>query len=332
MIASAVRWCVRILPAVLLACTLALPAPRVRATSMASGSAVGQADHASGSAASAQLSNPAQGCGTTAPAARVVTLAPHVTELVFAAGAGDQVVGTVQASDYPPAAKKIARVGDGLQLNAETILALQPTLVVGWLPNGASQALQSRLAAAGIPWLYAHPETLEDIPRLIRQLGERLCVQDTANQQAQSLEARIQELSAVRPADSGQVPRVLLEISAQPLIVLGRDPLINDLVTRCGAHNLYADQALPSLQPSLESILQAQPDAIILSPSSEAAQARRQAWWSDLGVQAAQAGRVYAVPPDWLHRPGPRLIDAAEALCNDLQQAKDRQMDYSSKR
>src|SRR5690606_13623119 len=105
---------------------------------------------------------------------KIITLAPHATELIFAAGAGDQITATVQSSDYPPQAREIPRIGDGVHINVETLLAMQPDIVIAWLPTEAVQALKPGLSAAGIQLLFSTPRKLDDIPNDIRRFGKLL--------------------------------------------------------------------------------------------------------------------------------------------------------------
>lgn len=248
---------------------------------------------------------------------RVITLAPSATELVYAAGAGADIVGTVLRSDYPPEARAIPRIGDGIQFSEETILTLRPTLVVGWLPSDGTRSLARRLAPLGVPLVYANPKSLDDIPALIRDLGERLGTRATADAAARGLERRIHALRPAPPPPQ----TVFIEISADPLYTLGRDPLTNDLLARCGGTNPYATHAIPAPQVSVESVLHLNPQVLIVSPYGRETLAARRAWWAQHGLAAALAGRIYAVDPDLLHRPGPRLVDAAEAICADLRNA-----------
>ncbi|MGB6242379.1 MAG: cobalamin-binding protein [Castellaniella sp.] len=252
------------------------------------------------------------------PPPRVITLAPSVTELVYAAGAGADIVGTVLHSDYPPAAREIRRIGDGIQASEESILALRPTLVVAWYPTEATRALDSRLQTLNIPLLYANPGTLDEIPALIRTLGQRLGTQAHADAAAAALQQRIDRLQPAAPP----AQTVFLEISTDPLFTLGRDPLINDLLARCGGINPYADSRVAAPQVSVESVLHLDPQVLIMSPYGRETLEARTRWWSEHGLTAARQGRIYAIDPDWLHRPGPRLIDAAEAICRDLQRAR----------
>jgi iron complex transport system substrate-binding protein/vitamin B12 transport system substrate-binding protein len=249
---------------------------------------------------------------------RVITLAPSATELVYAAGAGADIVGTVLRSDYPADALAIPRIGDGIQFSEESILTLHPTLVVGWQPTDGTRSLERRLAPLGVPLVYANPKSLDDIPALIRALGERLGTGATADAAARGLERRIRALRPAQPPPQ----TVFIEISADPLYTLGRDPLTNDLLARCGGVNPYADGAIPAPQVSVESVLHLNPRVLIMSPYGRETLAARRAWWTQHGLAAAHAGRIYAVDPDLLHRPGPRLVDAAEAICADLRNSR----------
>lgn len=269
-------------------------------------------------AAACLCAGPARGAGTPP---RIVTLAPNATELVYAAGAGGAIVGTVLRSDYPPAARAIPRVGDGIQLSEESILALHPTLVVGWQPSDGTRSLAQHLTPLGVPLIYADPKSLDDIPALVRDLGERLGTRAAANAAARDLERRIRALRPAAPPPQ----TVFIEISADPLYTLGRDPLTNDLLARCGGVNPYAEGAIAAPQVSVESVLRLNPRVLILSPYGRDTLAVRRAWWSRHGLAAARAGRIYAIDPDLLHRPGPRLVDAAEAICADLRDSRARQ-------
>ncbi|MGB3426434.1 MAG: cobalamin-binding protein [Castellaniella sp.] len=260
------------------------------------------------------------GAAWAAPPPRIVTLAPNATELVYAAGAGADIVGTVLRSDYPPEARDIPRVGDGIQFSEELILTLRPTLVIGWQPSDGSRSLAQRLAPLGVPLIYTDPKSLDDIPSLIRDLGARLGTQRAAEDTARGLERRIRALRPAPPPPQ----TVFIEISADPLYTLGRDPLTNDLLARCGGVNPYADSAIPAPQVSVESVLSLNPQVLILSPYGRDTLAARQAWWAQHGLAAAHADRIYAIDADQLHRPGPRLVDAAEAICADLRDSRAR--------
>ncbi|MGA0583690.1 MAG: cobalamin-binding protein, partial [Castellaniella sp.] len=128
-------------------------------------------------------------------------------------------------------------------------------------------------------------------------------------------------IRALRPAPPPP-QTVFIEISADPLYTLGRDPLTNDLLARCGGINPYADRAIAAPQVSVESVLHLNPRVLIMSPYGRDTLDARKAWWSRHGLAAARTGRIYSIDPDLLHRPGPRLVDAAEAICADLRDSR----------
>ncbi len=248
---------------------------------------------------------------------RIVTLAPSTTELVFAAGAGKYIVGTVLSSDYPPAAKSIPRVGDGIQFSAETIIALRPSVVIGWQTTPATQALAAKLKPLGIPVTYSAPQSLEQVVTSVIDLGQRFGTLAHAQAVASDLQRRLQALERYHNANGQQIT-VFLQISQQPLYALGNDPVINDLIERCGGSNIYAKQAIAAPQVSLESVLSIQPELVIIAPEDPHDLAASQAWWASYGLRAALNHNFIAINPDLLYRPGPRLLAAAEIICQGL--------------
>lgn len=255
------------------------------------------------------------------PAERVVTLAPHLTELVYAAGGGGRLVGTVTSSDYPPAARRLPRVGDGLNISLERLLSLKPDLVLAWQPSAATRALAPALDALHIPLEYMAPRGLDDIARDVARLGGLLGTAPQADAAAAALARRI---AALRARYGGrQVISVFIEIGIDPLYTIGRDALLNDVLRSCSGVNIYARSSLAAPQVDAESVLLARPDAIVTAAAANGRRRQeRQAYWSALRLPAARAGHVYAIDPDALFRPGPRLVQATEDLCRDLDQVR----------
>lgn len=251
---------------------------------------------------------------------RIITLAPHVTEMVFAAGAGRYIVGTVSSSNYPPLAKKIPRVGNGIQLSAERIVALRPSLILAWRSAGAVRRIAPLVSQLHIPIVYIAPRTLHDIPDDIIKLGQRLGTERQARKEAKKLSGRIKALAA-KYAQRKPVS-VYIEVGAMPLYTLGKDPLTNDALRVCGGVNVFAGTSIPAPQVSAESVLEKQPDAVIIPTTNAKHLAARTAYWAGLHLPAALAHHVYGINPDKLFRPGPRLVDATEELCKDLDQAR----------
>lgn len=251
---------------------------------------------------------------------RAVTLTPHITELLFAAGAGDKIVATVTRSDYPPAARSIPRIGDGMNVNIEKIIALKPDLVIAWQPSGAAQTLAPTLDKLHVPLIYSQPKSLQDIPDQIAQFGQLFGTQSIADPTAARLRQR---LNALEERYAARKPvTVFIEVGTAPLYTIGGDPLLNDALRLCGGINIYAQSSLAAPQISTESILVKQPDVIITADIEPAKLQQRHQEWAALHLPAATQGHIYAIDPDQLFRPGPRLIDATESLCQYLDQAR----------
>ncbi len=253
------------------------------------------------------------------PARRVITLAPHATELVYAAGAGAAMAGTVKGSDFPEAARQLPSIGDGAQPNAERVAILQPDLVIAWLP-GATDPLMPKLQALGVPVFYSDPRTLAAIPDEIETLGRLFGTEAAAAKEADSLRARLARL-AERYQDRTPV-RVFIQAGRDPLYTLNKRSIVNDAIRLCGGVNLFADATVTAPQVSLESVLGARPDAVVAGVSGIEDLRATAAAWTASRLPAALAGHVYGVDADILYRPGPRLIDATEALCQALDRAR----------
>lgn len=251
---------------------------------------------------------------------RVITLSPHATEIIHAAGAGHTLVGTVSSSDFPDSARALPRVGDGILLNQERILTLRPTLVVGWLRSAAARQVETLAARLGAEVMYSRPLRLLDIPEEVRRLGQRLGTRTEAERAAGQLEARIRALET-RHAGQPRV-KVFIELGDRPLYTIGADPLINDVLRTCGAVNVYADTGMPAPRVPVESVLVQRPELLVATeqPHSGAAEVRKR--WAERGLEAAQKGHLHLADPDALYRPGPRLVDAAEALCAAVDAAR----------
>lgn len=249
------------------------------------------------------------------PVTRIVSLAPNLTEIVFAVGAGNKLVGRTSYCDYPPEAKAVAEVGDTLHPSLERIIALKPQVV---LVSTASQleVFTQQLQNQNIRVVVTDPHDLEGVFRSIQQIGE-MTGQKT---QADNLVAKLRErANAVEQAVKDKEPvRVFYQVSAEPLYTAGHDAFVTDLLRRAGAASVTAD--VPGAWPkySNESALAAKPEAIILptggsmgSVNSDVTEALRQS-------PAVVQGHVYKINDDYLTRPGPRAIDGLEAMARAL--------------
>jgi iron complex transport system substrate-binding protein len=255
------------------------------------------------------------------PAKRIVSLAPHATENLFAAGAGGLLVGAVEYSDFPAAASSIRRVGNYARPDLEAIVALKPDLVVAW-QSGNADATLSRLSALGLTIYQTQPDHLDDIPANIEKLGRLAGTEATANREAAAFRKRLAALRnqyATRPA----VP-VFYQAWHQPLLTVGGDQIISDVISLCGGHNIFAGLAAKAPTVSVEAVLAADPEAIVASGMGRDTPVGLEDWRQWKKLRAVTRNNLFFVPADLMQRPTPRLLDGAEALCRHLETARSR--------
>jgi iron complex transport system substrate-binding protein len=248
---------------------------------------------------------------------RIVSLAPGATEMLFAAGAGAQVIATVEYSDEPPAARRVPRIGDVAAVDMERLVALHPDVVVLWA-GGGNPAQREKIAGLRIPIYQQQVARLADIPAAVRRLGALAETTVVAERAAATMEARLAALTATYGARPGWRPSVLLQVWNRPIYTVGGKHLMSDALELCGARNVFAD--LPEAGPvvDMESIIARDPDIIVAAaPTGEGA-----AWvadWTQLtSLSAVRHKRVVAFEDQALSRLGPSVIGATENLCRTL--------------
>lgn len=247
------------------------------------------------------------------PALRIISLAPHLTELAFAAGAGERLVGVVRDSDYPAQARAIPQIGDAAGADFERIVALQPDLVLAW-GSGNRLSVIERLGQLGFPVLVLEPRKLEDIPRHLRMLGVLVGTDAQAETVARSFSDRAAKLRA-RYQRSRSVA-VMFEMWHRPIMTVNGDHMISDVLRMCGARNVFADLPRLAAEVSLEQVLMRDPEVIVVG--SEEADAGIADWQDYPYLKAVGRGRVFSVSADLITRQTPRILDAAEQICADL--------------
>lgn len=257
------------------------------------------------------------------PAQRIVSLAPNITELLFAVGAGDKVVGAADYSDYPPLAKQIPRVGGYDRFDLESVLALHPDLVVGW-PSGNPVALLDKLEKLGVTLFMTDPHHLDDIPLDLERLGQLTGNENQATQEAARFRQRRAQLGNPAPGDSPV--RLFYQVWHQPLMTVNGEHLISDIMALCGGENIFA--SLSQLAPviDVEAVLAANPEAIIASGMGEQRPEWLDQWrvWSQL--IAVKQDNLFFIPPDLIQRHTPRILDGATMLCQQLATARKRRL------
>jgi iron complex transport system substrate-binding protein len=253
------------------------------------------------------------------PARRIVSLAPNVTELLYAAGAGNFVVGAVAYSDYPEAAKSIPRVGGGAGLDIEAVVALHPDLVIAWQSGNPSWQIE-RLFALGMPVFVTEPRKLGDIADLLDKFGKLSGTEAMAGKTAADFRRHLAQL---RQRYSGRpVVPVFYQILDSSLLTVSRRHLINDVIQLCGGRNVFAD--LPGLTPraDVESMVQRNPEVILASGYEPLWPVWRDRWRTWPMLAAVAQDNLFLIPPDLIHRHSPRILEGAEQVCAVLEQAR----------
>jgi iron complex transport system substrate-binding protein len=251
-------------------------------------------------------------------AQRIVSLAPHATELLFAAGAGSHVVGVITPADWPPEAAIVPRIGDSRAIDLERIVALRPDLAVAW--PYVTPAQLERLRDLGVAVYLSDPHTPEEIAGDLERLGALAGTGDSALRAATAFRTR---LSALRARERGASKvRVFYEIWHQPLYTIGGGHLITAAIDLCGGENVFGSIRLPAPSVSVEAVLAAEPEAIVAGTDDAIRPTWLDAWESWRSVPAVARGNLFVVDANLLHRAGPRFIDGVDQLCSALDRAR----------
>lgn len=248
---------------------------------------------------------------------RIVSLAPNLTELAYAAGAGGTLVGTVEYSDYPDAARALPRVGDAWRVDPERVLALKPDLVLAW-PSGTPVDTIARLESLGLRVVSIPTYRLADVATALRTIGKIAGTPAAADASAAAFDRRVRQLRA----DHAGVPEVsvFIEIDDEPLFTVNGRHVISEIVELCGGRNVFAD--LPQLAPpvSLEAVLARDPQVILSTDDTIADPLALWRRWTR--IAAVRDGTIYSMSSDTLTRATPRLADGAREVCSALDDAR----------
>ena len=255
------------------------------------------------------------------PAKRIVALAPHIAESLFAVGAGRQLIGTVDFSDFPPEAKQVPRVGGYSRIDLEAVAALKPDLVIAW-DSGNPAPQVSKLRELGLTVFVSQPNKMDDIATQLEQYGRLAGTEATARRTAEGFRQR---LAALRRENAGKpAVRTFYQIWTTPLMTVGGQQIITDAIALCGGENVFGK--LPTMAPaiSIEAVLAADPEVIIASGMGDA----RPEWLDDWArwprLKAVQRGNLFHINPDLMNRHTPRLLEGTSRLCKLLDQARAR--------
>ncbi|MFC0254563.1 cobalamin-binding protein [Massilia consociata] len=251
------------------------------------------------------------------PAMRVISMSPHVTELLFAAGGGDRIVGTVSYSDYPEAAKSIPRIGSNREIDLERVIAMKPDLVVAWMHNNSERQIEM-VRRLGVPVFLSDPQTLESIPEKVGRLGQLMGTELVANAAAAELR---RQLAGLRSRYAGRpTVRTFYQVWDKPLYTLSGRHIITDALRLCGGENIFAKLTVTAPIVSVESVLQADPEAII--GTAEKNYGGVALWKPYATLTATRNDNLFTVDGDLLNRAGPRMIAGTAILCEKLELAR----------
>lgn len=261
------------------------------------------------------------------PPQRVITLAPNLTEFVYAVGAGSTLVGTMDTSNYPDEARRVERIGNYQRLDVERILALKPDVVLVWHHGNQGREL-GQLEAAGVKLFYIEPRRIDDVADSLTRIGALL---GHAKQGADRAAAYRQAFADLRRRYANAAPvTAFFQVWSQPLMTLNGQHLTSDLMAICGGRNVFA--SLPALAPqiSVESVVAANPEVFFTASESDPGDAWRRTpeseafrIWRDFGkVPAVHKRWMFTVSGDLVTRQGPRAIEGARAFCAMLDEVR----------
>lgn len=255
------------------------------------------------------------------PARKVIALAPHVTELLFAAGGGDRIVATVSYSDYPEAAKSIPRIGSNLEVDIERLIAMKPDLVVVWMHGGGERQV-AQLRALGVPVFHSDPRKLADIADNLAKLGKLMGTETVADPAAAALRKKLADLG--RQYASRPPVRVFYQVWDKPLYTLSGAHIVSDAIRLCGGENIFAKLTATAPIVDVEAVLLDDPEVVISSGERSPTDGGIMLWKPYTNMTAVRRDNLFRIDGNLLNRSGPRMIDGAEAMCAKIELARQR--------
>ncbi len=254
-----------------------------------------------------------------APAQRIISLAPHVTELLYAAGAGKYIVGAVSYSDYPAAAKELPRVGSYNAFDLEAIVALQPDLIVAWQSANPAAALE-KLQALSIPVFFSEPRQLEDVAGNLERLGKLTGNEAIADAASVAFRGTLRKLR--NQYHTAREVSVFYQVWHQPLMTINGEHIISEVIALCGGRNVFA--SLPALAPkiSLEAVLRKDPEVVVAGNSALNHSGWKDDWRRWPALRAVKNDHLFYVNPDIIQRHTPRILQGAAVLCQQIERVR----------
>ena len=254
-----------------------------------------------------------------APPQRIISLAPNLTELAYAAGLGSRLVAVSAYSDHPLAANQLPQVGDAFRIDWERLLALKPDMVLAW---GSAMSATDRTAFEKLKLnlLVLEPRRLDDVPRALRLLGRIANTDAAAEIAAYAFE---KQRNALRSKYAGHsIVRAYIQIAATPLLTVNGKHIISDVLRLCGAQNVFFDAPLLVPAISEEALVNAQPRVMLAVAASDEDQEQVNNLWRSLPLLAVRQGHIGFVHPDLISRSSPRILQGAQEICEQLEMVR----------
>jgi iron complex transport system substrate-binding protein len=252
------------------------------------------------------------------PVKRIVSLAPFITELLFEIGSENTVSGTLEFSDYPPAAREIPRVGRHNALDVEAILAMKPDLLIAW-KTGTPAAPLEQLKRMGLPVFYLEPIRLRDISRSLEKLGRLTGRVESARYQAMEFDRQLQKLK--KTYRGKQKLNVFYQIWDQPLMSVNGQHLVSDVLDLCGGTNIFGKVKTVSFAVNREAVIAANPDVIVISGQGSLGSNWQAGWKKWKSITAVKYENLFQVNPDYLRHTS-RVLLGARQICKALEKAR----------
>lgn len=251
------------------------------------------------------------------PVETIISLSPHTTEMAYAAGLGDKLIAASDYSDYPQAAKSLERVANYRGIKMERIVALQPDLILAWKGGNPTREM-TRLEQLGFKVFYSNPKSLEEIASTLEQLGQ---FADSPKQAQHSAQDFRQRLDKLRLAHQGKHPvSFFYQLSSSPMITVAGDNWPSQVFAVCGGTNIFANSAAAYPQISTEQVIIRQPEVIFGTSHAAGDHSIWEQWRQQL--PAVEKQHLFTLTSDWLNRPTPRTIMAAEEICQYLDRVR----------
>ena len=255
------------------------------------------------------------------PAQRVISMAPHVTELLFAAGGGARIIGAMNFSDYPHEARSIPLIGSNSQIDLERVIALKPDLIIVWQSGNTARQI-AQLRSLGIPVFHSEPRRLETVATSLERFGRLLGTEPQAQLAAARYRAKVAALNQ-RYASRPPVP-VFYQAWDSPVYTLNGDQIASDAIRLCGGRNVFGALKTIAPQVSVEAVLQLDPEVIVGGKRYTPQDRGLSIWDPYKGMTAVKRKNLMTLDEELLTRPGPRIVDGAATLCTRLEEARAR--------